>query len=176
TGQIYAYDSDPIRFRPIFERLKRAGARNVQTLPPGQEAALEALSEKMDLVLIDAPCSGSGVWRRRPDSKWRLITQQLAARVGVQQELLEKGAGLVKAGGTIAYVTCSVLPEENEDQAEAFLAKHAEFSATDAFEGPGKVLSRPLRPQLQRKGLQLTPAQHGTDGFYVALLKKNATS
>ena len=176
TGQIYAYNSDPIRFRPIFERLKRAGARNVQTLPPGQQAALEALSEKMDLVLIDAPCSGSGVWRRRPDAKWRLTTQQLSARVAVQQELLGKAAGLVKAGGTIAYVTCSVLPEENEDQAEAFLAKHPEFSVADAFERAGKFLSCPLRPQPQRMGLQLTPAQHGTDGFYIALLRKNSAS
>ena len=71
TGQIYAYDADAIRFRPIFERLKRAGARNVQTLPPGDSETLAGFEGRMDMVLIDAPCSGTGVWRRRPDAKWR---------------------------------------------------------------------------------------------------------
>ena len=88
TGQIYAYDADAIRFRPIFERLKRAGARNVQTLPPGDSATLAGFEGRMDLVLIDAPCSGTGVWRRRPDAKWRLTPVQLLERQAQQRALL----------------------------------------------------------------------------------------
>jgi 16S rRNA (cytosine967-C5)-methyltransferase len=177
TGQIYAYDADPIRFRPIFERLKRAGARNVQTLPPGQDSALAALEGRMDLVLIDAPCSGTGVWRRRPDAKWRLTPAQLAARLATQRELLLKAAPLVKPGGTLAYVTCSLLPEENSRQIEAFLQSHPDFAALDLGPRAAEALSRPLpgRQPPESLGLQLTPSRHGTDGFYVALLARAAT-
>jgi 16S rRNA (cytosine967-C5)-methyltransferase len=98
TGQLYAFDADRLRLRPIFERLKRAGVRNVQVLPPGDLQALIALTGKMDLVLIDSPCSGSGVWRRRPDAKWRLSPAMLEARRGEQMAVLEQGAGLVKPG------------------------------------------------------------------------------
>src|SRR5439155_5265832 len=84
TGQLYAYDSDRLRLRPIFERLKRAGVRNAQVLPAGDAEALGKLEGKIDLVLIDAPCTGSGVWRRRPDAKWRLSPQMLEARLAEQ--------------------------------------------------------------------------------------------
>ena len=99
TGQIYAYDSDAVRFRPIFERLKRAGARNVQTLPPGDETALDALEGRMDLVLIDAPCSGTGVWRRRPDAKWRLTSAQLARARSNAKRAVDAGGPASKAAG-----------------------------------------------------------------------------
>jgi 16S rRNA (cytosine967-C5)-methyltransferase len=177
TGQIYAYDADPIRFRPIFERLKRAGARNVQTLPPGQDSALDALGGRMDLVLIDAPCSGTGVWRRRPDAKWRLTPAQLAARLATQRELLLRAAPLAKPGGTLAYVTCSLLPEENSRQIEAFLQSHPDFTPLELAARAAAVLSRPL-PAHQPPdslGLQLTPSRHGTDGFYIALLARGST-
>ena len=127
TGQLYAYDSDRMRLRPIFERLKRAGVRNAQVLPAGDETALGELDGKMDLVLIDAPCTGSGVWRRRPDAKWRLSPQMLEARLEEQRAVLDEGAPLVKPGGRLAYITCSVLPSENRDQVDAFLARHPEF-------------------------------------------------
>jgi 16S rRNA (cytosine967-C5)-methyltransferase len=177
TGQIYAYDADAIRFRPIFERLKRAGARNVQTLPPGQDAALDALEGRMDLVLIDAPCSGTGAWRRRPDAKWRLTPAQLAARLATQRGLLLRAAPLVRPGGTLAYVTCSLLPEENSRQIEAFLESHPEFEALDLTACAATALSRPLRNRVapESPGLILTPARHGTDGFYIALLERAAT-
>ena len=81
----------------------------------------------MDVVVIDAPCTGSGVWRRRPDAKWRLSPQMLEARLKEQAEVLEEGAPLVKPGGRLAYITCSVLPPENRDQVEAFLTRHPEF-------------------------------------------------
>ncbi len=172
TGQIYAYDADAIRFRPIFERLKRAGARNVQTLPPGEDSALDALEGRMDLVLIDAPCTGTGVWRRRPDAKWRLTPAQLSERAGEQRALLSRAAPLVKPGGALAYVTCSLLPEENERQIEAFLESHPGFTPLDVTARAAAALSRPIQNRLPpgRPGLLLTPAQHETDGFYIALL------
>jgi 16S rRNA (cytosine967-C5)-methyltransferase len=172
TGQIYVYDADPVRFRPIFERLKRAGARNVQTLPPGQDSALDALEGRMDLVLVDAPCSGTGVWRRRPDAKWRLTHAQLEARLATQRALLRRAAPLVKRGGSLAYVTCSVLPEENYRQVEDFLKHHPDFAALDVSVRAASSLSRPLQSHLRPEspGLLLTPAQHGTDGFYIAIL------
>ncbi len=175
TGQIYAYDADPQRLRPIFERLRRSGARNVQTLPPGQPESLAALIGRMDLVLVDAPCSGSGTWRRRPDSKWRLSSSQLAERTATQPALLAKGALLLRPGGTLAYVTCSVLPEENEDQVAAFLEQNPRYSPADVTEYAKKILSNsPTDARSYRAaGLLLTPACHGTDGFYIAVLRKN---
>ncbi|MGO9363762.1 MAG: RsmB/NOP family class I SAM-dependent RNA methyltransferase, partial [Rhodomicrobium sp.] len=174
TGQIYAYDADPIRFRPIFERLKRAGARNVQTLPPGQDDALAALEGRMDLVLIDAPCSGTGVWRRRPDAKWRLTPVQLMERTAEQSRLLPIAAPLVKPGGTLAYVTCSLLPEENDKRIEGFLESNPGFTALDVTDRAARILTRPVKNRLApgKPGLLLTPAWHETDGFYIALLGK----
>ena len=174
TGQIYAYDADAIRFRPIFERLKRAGARNVQTLPPGDSETLAGFEGRMDLVLIDAPCSGTGVWRRRPDAKWRLTPVQLLERQAQQRALLFAAAPLVKPGGTLAYVTCSLLPQENDQQIEAFLESNALFTALDVAGRARTVLSRPIRSRLPagKPGLLLTPARHATDGFYIALLAR----
>ena len=176
TGQIYAYDSDAHRFRPIFDRLKRAGARNVQTLPPGEDAALDALEGRMDLVLIDAPCSGTGVWRRRPDAKWRLTSTQLGERVATQAALLMRADRLLKPGGTLAYITCSILPDENDKQIKAFLEHNPSFSAIDAGQHAAKILSRSVTESANhnKHGLLLTPARHGTDGFYMALLIKSA--
>jgi 16S rRNA (cytosine967-C5)-methyltransferase len=175
TGQIYAYDSDAVRFRPIFERLKRAGARNVQTLPPGEESALAALEDRIDLALIDAPCSGTGVWRRRPDAKWRLTSAQLAERTATQSALLERAARLLKPQGTLAYVTCSILPDENDKQIKAFLEHNPSFSVIDAKQRAAKVLSQSVtRSDNHNKlGLLLTPARQGADGFYIALLIKS---
>ena len=175
TGQLYAYDSDRMRLRPIFERLKRAGARNVQVLQAGDASALVALEGKMDLVLIDAPCTGSGVWRRRPDAKWRLKPEMLEARQAEQRAVLDLGAPLVKPGGRLAYVTCSVLPSENRDQVEAFLARHAGFKLL-----PWRMLweealpGTPAPPSADGsdEALLMTPLSHGTDGFFVALLER----
>ena len=128
TGQLYAYDSDRMRLRPIFERLKRAGVRNAQVLGPGDAEELAGLEGKMDRVVVDAPCTGSGVWRRRPDAKWRLSPQMLEARLAEQRAVLDQAALLVKPGGRLAYITCSVLPQENRDQVEAFLSRFPQYS------------------------------------------------
>ena len=176
TGQLYAYDADSFRLRPIFERLKRAGVRNVQVLPPGDREALAKLAGKMDLVLIDAPCSGSGVWRRRPDAKWRLSPAMLEARRGEQKTVLEEGADLVKPGGRLAYVTCSVLPSENSDQVESFLAGHPQFELIAWPELWQRSLpAKTPVPSADGSGetLLMTPRDHGTDGFFVAVMQRS---
>lgn len=164
TGQIIAYDRDKSQLRPIFERLKRAGVRNVQTSTGGDEAAIRANGPRFDVVLVDAPCTGSGTWRRKPDAKWRLKPQNLAQRLEEQHAVLELASALVKPGGRLVYVTCSVLPEENQDQITAFMARHVSFTL-QPFEVAG------LSPS---KGtVTLTPHQTETDGFFVANLSKS---
>ena len=127
--------------------------------------ALEDLRGRMDVVLVDAPCSGSGTWRRNPDSKWRLRPNALAKRLEEQREALAMAAPLVKAGWRLVYVTCSVLPEENEDQVAAFLGSYTDFSAV-GLNASFPALSR-------SHGLQMTPRVTGCDGFYVAALRRS---
>src|SRR6516162_6465344 len=129
-GQIYSTDIDKRRLAPIHERIARAGARNVQMRTPstarGGADVLADLAGRADLVMIDAPCTGTGAWRRNPDAKWRIRPGALAERIKQQDEALERAAALVKPGGRIAYVTCSILAEENGDRVQAFLAGHPE--------------------------------------------------
>ena len=176
TGQLYAYDSDKVRLRPIFERLKRAGARNVQVLPAGETEALETLRARMDVVLVDAPCSGSGAWRRRPDAKWRLSPEALAKRHGEQRATLDTAAALVRPGGYLVYVTCSVLPSENSAQVARFLRDHADFTPAPVESAWAAHLSAPFpgsaAPDDETGALLLTPASHRTDGFFVAILAR----
>ena len=170
TGQVHAYDRDKHRFAPIYARLQRAGARNVQAHAPG--SGLAALQGKMDLVFVDAPCTGSGVWRRRPDAKWRLRPGALEQRRRDQAEALDFAAALVKPGGRLVYATCSVLPEENEDQIAAFLARAPGWArAPLAFD----VLGDDFRGRFAREdsAVRLSPRSTGTDGFFVAGLRKH---
>lgn len=174
TGQIYAYDSSAAQLRPIFERLKRAGVRNVQTVPPGDEAALMELKERFDLVFVDAPCSGSGTWRRRPDAKWRLTAENLTTRIEDQRAVLRLARGLVKPGGRLVYVTCSILPEENVDQMAWFLTDAPEYSVLPYGDVWRATLGDevPTSADGRSDSLLLTPHSHGTDGFYfVAFIK-----
>ncbi|MGE0022243.1 MAG: RsmB/NOP family class I SAM-dependent RNA methyltransferase [Hyphomicrobium sp.] len=176
TGQIYAYDSDKGQLRPIFERLQRAGVRNAQVLEGGNRAALEALGARFDVVLVDAPCSGSGTWRRKPDAKWRLKPEALAARQGEQREVLALAAGLVKPGGRLTYVTCSVLPEENIDQAAWFLGAHSGYAPVP-YEKVWRAAvggEPPASADGAHGALLLTPASHGTDGFFIASFERKA--
>lgn len=170
-GQVYAYDRDRNRLRKIFERLKRSGARNVQVMEAGDTDRLSGLENRMDLVLIDAPCTGSGTWRRRPDAKWRLSPEALDRRCAEQREVLATGAALVRPGGRLVYVTCSLLPQENEDQINAFTTEQSEFVPSSwrvAWSG-----SETLASSAQDENfLQLTPQNHGTDGFFVAVMER----
>jgi 16S rRNA (cytosine967-C5)-methyltransferase len=171
-GQIFAHDSDRNRLAPIYDRLKRAGVRNVQVRPPG-EGALDDLAGKIDRVVIDAPCTGSGTWRRRPEAKWKLTPEQLAARVAEQRAILAEGARHVKPGGALAYITCSILPDENGRQIEGFLAAHPEFSVIPGAGLWHHHIAGAARARfLPEGGLQLTPATTGTDGFYFCALKR----
>ena len=173
-GQIHAYDADRHRLRPIFERLKRSGAHNVQVIPADERERLEGLGGAMDVVLVDAPCSGSGSWRRRPDAKWRLTREALERRIAEQSKALDQGADLVKPGGRLLYVTCSVLPEENADQVAAFLARHEDFAVVPYGQVWRAAIASEPPPSADGSDqtLLLTPARHGTDGFFVAVVRR----
>lgn len=176
TGQIYAYDEDRNRLKPIFERVKRAGVRNVQILRGGDRDALLALGPRFDVVLIDAPCTGTGTWRRRPEAKWRVKPANLAERQKQQRQVLADAAGLVKPGGRLVYVTCSLLDEENGQQIAEFLATNAGFSPLPFADVWRETL--PGEPPRSADGaeqhLLLTPASHGTDGFFITVLTRKA--
>ena len=176
-GQIYATDLDKRRLAPIHARLERAGARNVQVrTPTGRGDILADLAGRADLVMIDAPCTGTGAWRRNPDAKWRIPPGALAERLNEQQAVLERAATLVKSGGRIAYVTCSVLAEENNDQVGSFLARHPDFSVEKPAD-VAKVLGERAylfarAALISDQGLLMTPRRTDTDGFFVSMLRR----
>lgn len=180
-GQIFATDSDRRRLAPIHERLQRAGVRNAQVRTPalgGPRGSLpvEDLAGHMDLVLVDAPCTGSGTWRRNPDAKWRLRPNSRADRLADQVRVLDLAAAAVKPGGRLAYITCSVLVAEDDEQVEGFLNRQAGFErvAPEAMaESAGLAdLSRHRSPR--GYGLLLSPHRTGTDGFFIATLRRTA--
>lgn len=171
-GQIYAYDSEKARLAPIFDRIRRAENRNIQVLSRPPE--LTGLVGQMDLVLVDAPCTGSGTWRRRPDAKWRLTSRQLETRVAEQTRILADAKSYVKPGGILAYVTCSVFREENHRQVATLLAAESTFAAVDhadlfAAHFPGKSAVARIE---RENGLILSPARSATDGFFFAALRR----
>ena len=176
-GQVYATDSDGRRFAPLFARLERSGARNVQArAPKGTRDVLSDLAGRCDLVLVDAPCTGSGAWRRNPDAKWRIRPGALEMRIKDQMEALENAIRYVKPGGRLIYVTCSLLKAENEDRIAAFLAAHADFLPLDAARWANvcKLPALAAQDSSLGAGLRLSPLRSGTDGFYVAALTRNA--
>jgi 16S rRNA (cytosine967-C5)-methyltransferase len=169
TGQINAYDRDARRLADTIRRGDRAGVRNLQVRSPVNPDPLKGLAGKMDVVFIDAPCSGTGSWRRHPDTKWRLPPETLARRLADQDAVLDAGAAFVKPGGRMVYVTCSVLPEEDEDRVSAFLGRTSAFAIRRAADDPK------LTPFLTPDGfLRLTPRSSGTDGFFVAVLERDS--
>jgi 16S rRNA (cytosine967-C5)-methyltransferase len=174
-GQVYAADPDSHRLAPIFARLARSGARNVQVRAPrGKTDVLADLDGRCDLVLIDAPCTGSGAWRRNPDAKWRIRPGALEQRIKDQDETLESALRFVKQGGRIVYITCSVLRDENEDRIAAFMGRHDDLLPIDA---KAQANSAGLPALAQHRstlgpGFRLSPRTTGTDGFYVATLTR----
>lgn len=176
-GQIYATDSDKRRLAPIHERLERAGVHNVQVRTPrAQENLLADLQNRADLVLIDAPCTGIGTWRRNPDAKWRVRPGALTLRLEEQAQILDRTAELVKPGGRIAYVTCSLLAEENGDQVRAFLARQGDFALVPPSELTGALEEREHlfrdAALVSEEGVLMTPRRTDTDGFYVSVLAR----
>ncbi|WP_343315594.1 RsmB/NOP family class I SAM-dependent RNA methyltransferase [Brucella sp. BE17] len=172
-GQVHAYDAELARLSPMHERLQRAGARNTQV--HGKLDTLEPLVGRMDVVLTDAPCTGSGTWRRRPDAKWRLNEQQLERRVQDQAQVLDAAKHYVRPGGRLAYVTCSLFAEENTAQIERFLSANMDFSEASPKSlwqatVPDRVSATPVFP---RHGSVFSPLSTDTDGFYVTILRRS---
>ncbi len=168
---IHAFDIEGRRLRDIRGRARRAGVRIIHphVLRDDADEVLLPLAGAANRVFVDAPCSGSGTWRRQPDQKWKFSGERLDGLVKTQQEILARAAPLVAPGGILIYATCSILREENEEQVAAFLAAHMEFDLL-----PVSMIwtAAGLGGQWDQDFLSLTPADFGSDGFFVALLQK----
>jgi 16S rRNA (cytosine967-C5)-methyltransferase len=168
-GQVIACDVSENRLKRGAERFRQAGLHNIQTrlLASERDPWVKRHKGGFDRVLVDAPCSGTGTWRRNPDARWRAFGAGLDSLLPLQAEILASASRLVKPGGRLVYATCSMLPEENEAQVSAFLAAHPAFQL---------VPLREAAPQLTESAhpdyLSLTPARHGTDGFFAAVLQR----
>ncbi|MEO0881378.1 MAG: RsmB/NOP family class I SAM-dependent RNA methyltransferase [Pseudomonadota bacterium] len=180
-GQVFAYDIDGRRLSALIPRLKRSGAHNVQLCHPREPEQLKALKETMDCVFIDAPCTGTGTWRRRPDSKWRLKPAALERRIAEQAEILEAASAYVKPGGRLVYATCSFLMEEDEDRVAAFLRECPNFVQVRAAEAvTASELLTETGVKIVQSGegptgsVRLTPRRAGTDGFFFAVLRRTS--
>ena len=164
-GQIFAYDTDARRMKDIIPRAERAGVRNLQVRTPLNRDPLKDLVGKMDLVFVDAPCTGTGTWRRHPDTKWRLSPDQLQRRMNEQDAVLRQASAYVKPGGRLVYVTCSLLAEEDEDRVAAlveeggFAVRPIELPSAQAFRTPEGFI-------------RLAPHRACTDGFFAAVLER----
>jgi 16S rRNA (cytosine967-C5)-methyltransferase len=189
-GHIAACDISAARLEAAVRRFRRAGAHNIERhlLGPGDKW-LKRHAGGFDRVLVDAPCTGVGTWRRNPDARSRLTETDLAELIVRQAGLLDDASSLVRKGGRLVYATCSLFPEENEDQVHAFLARHEAFAqvplarawppsgapglGVPGSEVPGAGLSG-VAPPGSEETLLLTPRQHGTDGFFAAVLERAA--
>ena len=171
-GHLIACDTAVHRLERATERLRRAGASIVQRKPleSARDKWVRRHALSFDRVLVDAPCTGTGTWRRNPDAKWRLSPNDLAELAVLQGEILDSAQRLVRPGGRLVYVTCSLLKEEDETQVEHFLATHEDFSLMPI----APVWRAAVGGSCPAKGpmLRLTPARHGTDGFFVAVLER----
>lgn len=164
-GKIIACDTDRGRLSRLPQRAERAGATIVETrlLNPKQEMdALSDIAGTADAVFVDAPCSGTGTWRRSPDGRWRLTKAELAKVTELQSYILDYASKLVKPGGRITYVTCSLLDEEGGDQIARFLKRNADWTT--------QKVELPIGEE-RGAGIRLSPYQHGTDGFFIAMLR-----
>jgi 16S rRNA (cytosine967-C5)-methyltransferase len=166
-GRLVACDVTAARLEDLKPRARRAGAFNLEprVIPADSagEAALRALGGRADVVLVDAPCSGTGAWRRNPDARWRMTAAEVEAFPALQLGVLERYAATAKPGGRVVYATCSVLAAENEEVVAAFLRRHPEFESAPIQGLPAEVLDAAGR-------LTTLPHRHGTDGFFAAML------
>jgi 16S rRNA (cytosine967-C5)-methyltransferase len=177
-GRLIATDRDKRQLAPIHERLSRAGVHNAEVRSPrGEEDPLADIKTSADLVVIDAPCTGTGTWRRNPDAKWRMRPGALEIRLKEQAEVLDRAVKLVKPGGRIVYITCSVLAPENGEQVRAFLARHAGFSVVPPDQTAAvlsdKAEAFAAAALRSAEGWLMTPRRTGTDGFFVSILRRS---
>lgn len=174
-GRLVACDADEARMKDLSKRASRAGVTCVETHVLTTEARgrlSTEISGRADLVLVDAPCSGSGTWRRRPEARWWLTPKSLEKFVSAQKALLELAADLVKPGGRLVYVTCSILPTENQEVVSAFQVTNPAFKVIpSALVWPGGANGAPEAEH--GMGIELTPLRHNTDGFFISVFVKN---
>ncbi len=170
TGRLYAFDVSEKRLANLGQRLKRSGLSNLhaQVISGETDQKLKRLNGKFDRVLVDAPCSGLGTLRRNPDLKWRQTEQDVLELTKKQTNILARAAKLVKAGGRLIYGTCSLLRDENEAIAEAFLSAHPDFKLLPA----NQILAQQQIPLDTGEYLKLSPHLHNTDGFFAAVFEK----
>ncbi|WP_018149860.1 RsmB/NOP family class I SAM-dependent RNA methyltransferase [Leeia oryzae] len=173
-GRLYAFDISEKRINNLRPRLKRSGLSNVhpQLISSENDQRIKRLAGKIDRVLVDAPCSGLGTLRRNPDLKWRQTPDGLAEIIARQQSILQSASRLVKPGGRLVYATCSILPEENQQQIERFLENNPAFTLTPVKE----ILEQQHIPLEMGDYLQLYPHLHQTDGFFAAVLTRTNTA
>lgn len=165
-AEILATDANRARLSQLGPRAERAGA-SIETLllnPPRELEELSGWRGRADLVLVDAPCSGSGTWRRNPEGRWRLTPERLDRLVALQARLLEMAAELVRPGGSIVYAVCSLLTREGAGQMESFVERHSSWVPEETPMDAGR---------LDGVGRLLTPGHDATDGFFVARLKQS---
>ena len=170
-GKLVACDTASWRLDRAGQRLRRAGIGNVERRPLSTERDpwVKRHAKGFDRVFVDAPCLGIGTWRRNPDAKWRSTPEDLAELIVRQRDILASAARLVKPGGRLIYATCSLLREENEDQAEALVAANPDFAPYPAARAWAETVGGACPAG---DYLRLTPARHGTDGFFVALFER----
>lgn len=167
-GTLIAADTIRARLARLGPRAERAGATFIETLLLDQSheaRGLESLKGQADLVLVDAPCSGTGTWRRNPEARWRLTPERLARLLAEQARILDFAAPLLASGGALVYATCALTDREGRDQVEAFVTRHSSWE------------SEPLALPIGRPhggGWLLTPGHDGTDGFFFARLRRKA--
>jgi len=167
-GSIYAHDSDPDRLERINPRSKRLGCDNINIIKK-----IEPIFNDMDRVVLDVPCSGTGTWRRSPELRWRLTPEALTGYVEQQRTLLTDGATRVAVGGQVVYITCSLLPEEDEQQIEWFLSQNDGFKLVPVADNlSGHVSQMPETLSTLPECLLLAPHKHETDGFFIAVLER----
>jgi 16S rRNA (cytosine967-C5)-methyltransferase len=172
-GRIVACDVATGRLIRSKQRLRRSGVHNatLRILEGEQDKWLKRQKATFDRVLVDAPCSGVGSWRRNPDARWRLSPENLTNLALIQDKLLDQAAGLVKKGGRLIYSTCSLLPEENQNRVDAFLARDNRYKVVPWQSVWPETVKTPL-PLWDDNYLTLSPARNGTDGFFVAILER----
>ncbi|MBF0561633.1 MAG: RsmB/NOP family class I SAM-dependent RNA methyltransferase [Alphaproteobacteria bacterium] len=173
-GRLVACDVSEGRMERSAVRLKRAGVHNVtrRVLDDTSGKWLKRAQGSYDRVLVDAPCSGTGTWRRNPDAKWRLSPDDVAELVALQRRILDTAARLVRPGGRLIYATCSLLPDENEDQISRFLADTPAFHGLPVATVWQAAMGTPW-PLGEAEALRLTPASTGTDGYFVVVLERD---
>jgi 16S rRNA (cytosine967-C5)-methyltransferase len=171
-GKIVACDVLEGRIDRAAVRFNRAGVHNVErkALSSERDQWVKRHAGTFDRVLVDAPCSGTGTWRRNPDAKWKLTPEDVAELQQVQRNILDSAWRLVKPGGRLIYATCSLLAEENEAQIEAFLSERADFKRVPVGEVWASAIGGACPATSDT--LSLTPAQHGTDGFFAAVVER----